>query len=356
MKRILLLGAGGPAGVNFARCLELEKDIEIYGVDTNRYNLNLAKLHCKQVFGRPYSRNFAGHIDYYNEIIEEYDIDFVHAQPDPEVHLISLHRKYLKAKTFLPDHNIIDICQDKLLTADLWDEPFDGLTHPILIERTDSLFTKLMEIYNRFGSPYWLRATQGAGGKASLYVNKIEYAYHWLKFWFSYDKDIVFMAQPYLTEPNIAWQSLWKDGELIVSQGRNRLEALYGRMAVSGISGSSSVSKLNNHFRANKAGIKAVKTIDPKPHGVYSVDLMGHLGNIVPTEINAGRFFTMSYLLGKASIETNTPRGNIPLMYIKLAFGEDIPLGLPLNVLPSDLYWIRHVDCGTHLIKKEDLI
>ena len=127
-------------------------------------------------------------------------------------------------------------------------------------------------------------------------------------------------------------------------------------MAVSGISGSSSVSKLNNHKKANEVAIKAIKAVDPKPHGIYSVDMMNWFGWVIPTEINAGRFFTMSYLLGKAALETNRPRGNIPLMYVKLAFGEEIPDGPTMNVLPSYLYWLRHVDCGTHLIKKEDLV
>jgi len=355
MKRILLLGAGGPAGVNFAQCLQREEDIEIYGVDTNRYNLNFAKPYCKEVFGVPYCKELIDKLEYYNEIIEKNSIDFVHAQPDPEVLFLAYYRNKIKAKTFLPSFKTIDICQNKYETALAWKELFGDLTYPLKMERNKEM-DSILEAYKKFGFPFWMRALKGAGGKASLCVRSIEQGYHWLMFWHTFNEEIEMMAQPYLIEPNIAWQSLWKDGELIVSQGRNRIEALYGRIAVSGISGSSSVAKLFNHKKANETGIKAVKAIDPKPHGIYSVDMMGWWGWIVPTEINAGRFFTMSYLLGKAALETNIPRGNIPLMYIKLAFGEEIPDGPTMNILPSDLYWLRHVDCGTHLIKKEDLV
>lgn len=355
MKRIMLLGAGGPAGVNFCRCLEREKDIEIYGIDTNRYNLNLAKPYCKKVFQIPqFKKDKIEKVEFINDILDKYDINFIHAQPDPEVLFLSYFRDVIKAETFLPSHLTIVKCQDKYETAVLWEREF-GLTEPYKIERTTEL-EDLSTAYRCFDWPFWLRATKGAGGKASLCVKNLEQAYHWCKFWHDFNKDIEMIAQPYLTEPNIAWQSLWKDGELIVSQGRQRIEALYGRMTVSGISGSSSVSKLFNHPKANEAAIKAILEIDTKPHGIYSVDMMSWYDNFIPTEINAGRFFTMSYLLGKAARETNIPRGNIPLMYVKLAFGEELPKGSTTSILPEALYWIRHVDCGTHLIWKEDLV
>lgn len=354
MKRIMLLGAGGPAGVNFCRCLEREKDIEIYGVDTSRYNLNLAKPYCKKVFHIDRYFTDRNKVYFINRLSDNYDINFIHAQPDPEVLFLSKYRNALKAMTFLPPKSVIETCQDKYETAKLWKKEFD-LTIPWKITRGVEL-ESLMTVNTLIGSPFWLRASKGAGGKASLCVKTLDQAYHWSKFWHSFKDDIELIAQPYLVEPNIAWQSLWKDGELIVSQGRQRIEALYGRMTVSGISGSSSVSKLFNNKKANEAAIKAIKIIDPKPHGIYSVDMMSFCGDFIPTEINAGRFFTMSYLLGKAALETNIPRGNIPLMYVKLAFDEELPKGFTMDILPADLYWLRHVDCGTHLIKKEDLV
>ncbi|KKM87752.1 hypothetical protein LCGC14_1265810, partial [marine sediment metagenome] len=91
--------------------------------------------------------------------------------------------------------------------------------------------------------------------------------------------------------------------------------------------------------------------IDNKPHGIYSVDLTEDGDDIVPTEINAGRFFTMSYLLAKTSAEVDKPRGNMPLIYLKLGNDLEVPDGATMNILPSNFYWFRHVDCPAILKK-----
>jgi len=347
MKNILVLGAGGPAGVNFLRSLELEKDIRLYGADINNYNREFARPYCKEVF--LIDKEYDKKLIFINRIIEEFNIDFVHAQPDPEVYFISKYRDKIKAKTFLPPHYAIEACQNKYTSALMWRDKWPQ-TFPFLINPMRNLATVLSEIQEQLGEQFWLRAMRGAGGKGSLLVKNLDHAYHWCKFW-HFHAGINLVAQKYLSGRNFAWQSVWKNGELIASQGRERLQALYGRASVSGISGSSSVARLVNIDKLNEKAIDAIKLIDPRPHGVYSVDLTGDGDDIVPTEINAGRFFTMSYLLAKASIEADTPRGNMPLTYLKLAFDEEIPPGAVTNLLPNTFYWFRHVDCGTRLLR-----
>ena len=347
---VLVLGVGGPAGVNFARSVNLaEEDIVLYGTDTNKYNIEIANPYYNYVF--LVSEDDKLKKQQIKNIITEFGIDFIYAQPDSEVLFLSRNRKEFEAKTFLPKHNTILNCQSKFQTSRIWSEVWSQ-TYGYMIN--GNIMDKLHNLMTRLGNTFWLRASHGAGGKASLLTKNITHAYHWCKFWLEY-ADITLMAQKYLSGRNFAWQSVWKNGELIVSQGRERLQYLYGNATVSGISGSSSVSRLVNIDQLNNNAIKAIKLIDNKPHGIYSVDLTEDGDDIVPTEINAGRFFTMSYLLAKASVEVNKPRGNMPLIYLKLGNDLEIPDGATMNILPSDFYWFRHVDCPAILIKKNDL-
>jgi hypothetical protein len=41
----------------------------------------------------------------------------------------------------------------------------------------------------------------------------------------------------------------------------------------------------------------------------------------------------------------------MPYLYMKLAFNEDLPDLPKYNVLPKDLYWIRHIDAPARLVK-----
>jgi len=45
----------------------------------------------------------------------------------------------------------------------------------------------------------------------------------------------------------------------------------------------------------------------------------------------------------------------MPNILLKLAFNEKVPEGPEYNILPKNLYWIRHIDCSEHLIEEKDL-
>ena len=101
------------------------------------------------------------------------------------------------------------------------------------------------------------------------------------------------------------------------------------------------------------AAPKAIYLIDEKPNGIYCVDLKeDKFGNICPTEINAGRFHTTGYFTTKISKKSHKyARANMPLMFIKAAFDEELPPGPIMDVCPENLYWIRHIDCKPQLIE-----
>lgn len=359
MIRVLVLSAGGPAGVNFIKALQISGikidylSIGVFGADSNPYHLILSEKHTVKSFLIP-TCDKMGYIHAINEIIDKYDIDFVHAQSDAEVNVISMNRGNINAKVFLPDRHIIKTCQDKWYTSAIWSKNFKN-TKSYLLKDNDDYCETLTTIFNEYNF-VWLRATRGAGGRASALCKNIDVAYYWLRYWWSLDPTMEFMAQEYLPGRNIAWQSVWKDGQLLTSQARERVEYIYPNLTPSGITGTPSVQRTLNEDKINLFAIRAIKDIDTKPNGIYSVDLKEDIrGRPIPTEINAGRFFTTSYFFAYAGQMFNSPRANMPLIYVLAAMDKKIPHGSLTNVLDKDIYWIRHIDCG-HKLTKEDCI
>jgi len=96
----------------------------------------------------------------------------------------------------------------------------------------------------------------------------------------------------------------------------------------------------------NEVATKCIRAVDPKASGIFCVDLRENEdGNLIPTEVNAGRFFTTSYFFTKAGI-------NMPYYYVKLGLGESNPDLPQYNSVPAGLYWIRHIDCPAVLVKE----
>lgn len=360
---VLVLGAGGPAGVNFIKSLLLTTKVDkIIGTETNKYHQYLVDRFVDKVYTVPKCTE-DGYVDVINEIIEENDIDFVHAQPDVEVRNLAIRRDKIKAKTFLPSTEAILLCQDKFESAKIWAD--QGLCdEPLEIETRENLTKQeIKHALEKYGK-IWLRAKEGAGGKGSTPVDNIETGYHWIRYWRSKDWEKnrswdqwEWMAQKYYPGRNIAWHSLWKNGELIVSQGRERLEYIYPNLAPSGITGTPVVQKTIHDEVVNWIGKTSVLALDKKPNGIYCVDLKEtELGDPMPTEINAGRFFTTSFFFSNAGYLLDIERANMPYIYLLLGMDKEFPKGSAFNILPKNLYWIRHIDCGEKLLWNENLL
>ncbi|RLJ09380.1 MAG: hypothetical protein DRP13_00040 [Candidatus Aenigmatarchaeota archaeon] len=340
MKRILVTGAGGPAGVNFVRSLrKAEEKMFIAGSDVNKFHLELPGLDKRYLLPKNTDPEY---IEKVNEVINREGIEFLHPQPDSEVGVISENREKIHAKVFLPAKETIRICQDKLESAKVWKSKGIPVANVLEVKDENDL-EKAKEV---LGMPFWLRATRGAGARGSTLVENLETGTHWIKYWESRRVGWKFIAQEYLPADDIAFQSLWNKGELICSQARVRLEYIYPELAPSGKTGTPSVAKTIHDEKVNKAAYECVKAIDPKATGIFCVDLKKNPEGIpCPTEINVGRFFTTSYFFTYAGI-------NMPYLYVKLAYGEEIPDVKKFNCVPEGLYWIRHMDSGPVLRKE----
>lgn len=343
MKRILVTGAGGPAGVNFVRSLRAaDEPYYIVGTDVNPFHLEWPELDAAYV--APPS-NDAGYVNFLNRVIDREGIEFIHPQPDIEVRVISENREKLRARVFLPQKETIRTCQDKYLSANVWAARGIHKTSSILVRNRKDL----RKAEKMLGLPFWLRATQGAGGIGSTPVEDIEVAYHWMEYWRHRGKEWDFVAQEMLPGKNLAFTSLWNKGRLVCSQVRERLEYIYPYLSPSGITGTPALAVTVHRQDVNQIATQAVLAIDSQATGVFSVDLKEDASGIPrPTEINCGRFFTTSYFFTRAGV-------NIPHYYVKLAFNDPVPHLPPYNLLQEGLYWIRHIDCPAVLRTEQQL-
>lgn len=342
MRRILITGAGGPASVGFTRSLRRAGGrYYLVGIDADKYGLQLAETDERYLMPKASDPAYA---ELLAELVGECGIDFIHAQPDPEVRVLSKLGPALTAKTFLPADRTIEICLDKFRSFQTWREA--GLTVPetILIRNERDL----EDAFARLGSPVWIRAIKGAAGRGSLPATNVRIAREWIEFcqgWgsFSASEYLAGVVGPRRT--SITWMSIWKDGRLVVAQGRERLSWAYADRSPSGITGLTGVGRTIAQKDMDDIAQRAILAIDTEPNGVFSVDLTeDRHGVFCPTEINIGRFFTTHQFFTMAGL-------NMPDIYVRLAFND--PVELPhqvVNPLPDGLCWIRAMDCEPRLV------
>ena len=118
MKRIIITGSGGPAGINFINSLRFcGEKMHLIGIDVNKYHLEWPDVDERYVVPRFTDRSY---IDKLNELVRRTHAELVHPQPDGEVRILSEHRERIEAKLFLPAKATIRTCQDKLECARIW--------------------------------------------------------------------------------------------------------------------------------------------------------------------------------------------------------------------------------------------
>lgn len=350
MKRILVTGAGGAPGANFIASLRLIKEEGFYivGADINKYHLELTEgLDAKYILPMT---NDPEYLKKLNQVIEEENIEFVHSQPEQEVMIISQNKNKVRAKTLFPKPDTLSITYDKSRFNTLLQE--NGLqvprSHRLQSENDiQTALDDLLQIQDRV----WLRATRGAGSRASLPVNTVLQAQGWIDYWTKMKGLTIsdFMMSEFLPGKEFAFQSIWYEGELITSMVRQREEYLFGNLFPSGQSSSPSVAKTVHRDDINELVTKVVQLIDPQATGIFCADIKENKdGKPCLLEINAGRFFTTSNNFSTAGL-------NMPYYYVKMALeGRDSLPELPkYNGIPAGWYWIRLMDMGHKLVKGE---
>jgi len=344
MKRILVTGSGGVAGVNFVNALKIANEkMFIVGTDYDKYHIEFPDVDVRV---RSPRHDNSGFVPLMSSLVKKHQIDFVHPQPSVEAIVIAKNRQAISGRCYLPDWRVI--ARDKLETQKILE---------VRVAKTETI-ANAKDIPKAFKSvgtkPVWVRAKSGAGGRLALPCNSSSEIEHWTKLWVIQRKVkwSDYMLQEFLPKRNIAWDSLWFEGELITSFCRERIAYPFKHISVSGITGTPSVSKIIVDKRIDRVGERAVKALDPKPHGSYSVDLKeDNDGEPRVTEVDAGKFHTTTPLWGYAAIKClgMSESANIPHLYVKLGTGGHVDRIVKHDLYPEDVYLLRHIDCGAWL-------
>jgi biotin carboxylase len=347
MRRIVVTGAGGSAAANFVHSLRLAPEpFHVVGTDTSKFHLELAPVDSRYLLP---PADDPAYLDELNAVVDAERVELVHPQPEREVLALARDHERVKAATFLPSAETVALCQDKAAFAERMNGarlPTPRFARPDSEDALQEATASILEGRERA----WVRAVRGAGARASLPVSSPEQAAGWVRYWAETRGLEVtdFMVSEFLPGREFAFQSVWRDGVLVTSAARERLEYVFGHLMPSGQSSSPSVARTVHRADVNKLASAAVLAADPRATGVFCVDLKeDEGGRPLITEINAGRFFTTSNFLAEAG-------ANMPYEYVRLACGEDVD-GLPAyDAVEEGLYWVRMIDMGYKLVREDE--
>lgn len=347
MSKILIAGAGGSPSENVIKSI-LESKIkeEVIGMGSEPFDLVLSLAKSKNLI--PYAKDLL----YRNKLIELLNHekpDLVHFQNDLEILEASRFRDDIQAtgtKIFMPSHEVIENCVDKSKSYKIWEN--NGIKVPKTIDiRSENDLRDAFRILGDETGTIWIRANIGGGGRGALPTNDFDFAKLWIDRFNGWGN---FTAAELLTSKSVTWLSIWHEGELVVAQGRDRVEWNFGNRTVSGVTGVTKVGVTSSNQIVTDIALKSIYAIDKKPHGIYGVDMTyDKFGFPNPTEINISRFFTTVYFFTKAGL-------NMPEIFKDIALYKKFPvLERKINPLPDGLLWIRSMDREPLLTTMEEV-
>jgi carbamoyl-phosphate synthase large subunit len=352
VKRILVTGAGGVAGVNFVRALRASaREYWIAGTDYSKYYIELPDIDSRHLTPRHDSPDFVGEVV---SIAKKEVVDFLHPQPSSEALVLSKAREQIPLPLLLPRPEVMEIGQDKLLTKERLEQAGLPVADTMALENLDDV----EEAFSTLQPPLWVRARHGAGGRLSLPCRSKEEALHWIELWTGRGTPLdEFIIQEYLPGRNIAMDTVWRDGKLVTSYCRERIEYPFKHISPSGITGTPSVARIVQDDRVNAVGERSVTAVDSRPDGAYSIDIKEDIrGRPCVTEVDAGKFHTTMPLWGYVALKhLHLPwYSNLADLYVRLGIGEEPPSEAPpYDLLPAGYYMIRNIDSGV-LLWRED--
>lgn len=330
MRRVLVTAAGGSPALGFTRSLkQAPEPYHVIGVDANKYTLQRSEADERYLVPKV---SHPRYVDVLREIIALTKPDFLHVQMSEEMLVISQNRDRFAARTLLPRHETIVVCEDKFKSFEVWKQA--GITVPETMILNDA--ADLRRAFAEFGPRLWVRAISGSAGRGSLPTDDFDTARLWIDFQKGWGE---FSAAECLQEQTITWQSIWKGGELVVAQGRRRLYWEFANRSPSGVTGITGTGVTVSDPALDDLAIRCIKAIDASPDGIYGVDLTYDKHDVPnPTEINSGRFFTTHQFFTAAGL-------NMPHIFVKTAFDEPVEVARRINPLPDGLAWVRGMDC-----------
>jgi carbamoyl-phosphate synthase large subunit len=340
-RRVLVTSAGGGASNNLMRGLRAcGSPVFLVGTSIDPYYL--ARSLADRNYLIPRVDSGEAYLEAIEGIVARESIDVIIPNNDLEVPALSGARDRLGVRTYLPAHETIELCQDKLaLTRHLAEQ---GIrvpeTYPV------SVPGQAAEIFARFGNPdlLWCRMRRGSGSRGSLPVKRPDQVRFWVEYWTEMRgvPEGMFVLCEYLPGRDYAVQSLWQEGELVQAKACERLDYLFGGLMPSGSSSTPRVARTIDDPVINELCVATVRAVDPGATGLFCIDLKEDREGVpCVTEINIGRFFMITPLFNRVG------HHNMAELHLRLALGEDpevAPEDRFGDIGPEETYLLREID------------
>ena len=293
----------------------------------------------------PRAANEDEYIQAISNLVTKYDLNFIYPNSSIEMAVLTKHQAELGAKMFLPSLATQQIAASKWETWQTWKNKGVAVPQTMIIDNEADIERAFDQIGSR-QSGFEGRHPRSRNRRRGLAMFNATTSPRLDRLYNGYG---AFIASEYLPGENLTFLGVFKDGELLASQGRQRDSYVIPHVSPSGITGAPAICHTVHRQDLNQQGLQAVLAIDESYNGVAFVDFKGAAdGQILPTEINAGRFGTTHHFYSAAG-------ANFPYYMLKVAFNEPPPTLSKFNALPPDLYWIRTLDAGPVLISKDEL-
>lgn len=321
---ILVLGAGGPAGINFTKAA-YECGHETVACDVDPVTLQLARGRHRELVRRDRTATEI------NQLIHKYDVAFVHAQPDVEVKWLSANAHLLNAPTLLPGRAALFVCGDKYRTANA-----AGPDAPATLPITDE--AELERAIEDLGGDCWLRLRVGAGSAGALPVSDAGIARAWLRHHRQFGiTDDSWMIQQRLPGKDLSWTGVFRDGQLVAYGMKERLRLLGAERSPAKIASTATLQVTVDRKDLHDAALRVIGGLQGVPNGIYMTDMREDAsGRPRVTEINCGRF-------GTTSMHWHFAKCNLVGAYIHAGLGRE---ELPLQKCEPGVAWAREMDAG----------
>lgn len=351
MKTVLVTGAGSGGSNNLIRGIRRGAyPVRIVGSNADRYAL--AQSLADKNYALPWANAGPAYLDAVRRVIADEGVDVVIPNNDTETAVLSTHREQIPAEFFLPVAETVELCQDKFKFSRHLSE------HGFPVAETYSLddLDHVEEIFERLGNPekLWCRMRHGSGSKGTIPVNRPDQVRFWVQYWQEMRgvKPGAFTLSEYLPGRDFAFQSLWREGELVIAKTCERLDYVFGENMPAGTSSSPRVGRLVNDPGVNDMCTRAVRSVDPHATGMFCVDLKENAnGDPCITEINIGRFFMISIVFN------TTGQYNMAELYLRTVFGESVAVPEAArygDIGSSETFLVREVDNEPTVISRED--
>lgn len=306
---ILIFGVGGPTSLGIARSLKLgdpSNELRLVGVDGDPF---APGLYRHDLFDSTHLNGFARNEDYWEiieEIVERERIDVAYVVPEGEVLAWARRQadRGLPCKALIPESRVALSMYDKKACHGQLSET--GLVPETIEVDEDSRLTELGE---RLGYPYWIRKSEGAGALGAFRIQREDDLRHWMRLNPSMTGLI---ASPFLPGRNFACKMLYHKGSLVRAACGERIDYLLANSAPSGVSGMCARGRLINHPELIDRSDRAVRSIFEHhgvvPRGMFTVDFKEDCDGVPKlTEINIRHVsFTHAFTLGGANFARDT--------------------------------------------------